>query len=60
MQYDSTSQSILLQPKNITDIKLYKASSTTQNKQAVEYKQVHFNNETSKTVKSMKITVVIK
>ena len=59
MGYDSTFKSIVLEPKNVTDIKLYKASNTTQTTKTVEYKQVHFNG-TSNTVKSMKITVVIK
>ena len=59
IDYDSTLQSIVLKPKNDTDIKLYKASSTTQTTKNVEYKQVYFK-ETLTPEKSMKVTVVIK
>ena len=59
IDYDSTLQSIVLKPKNDTDIKLYKASSTIQTTKAVEYKQVYFK-ETLTPEKSMKVTVVIK
>ncbi len=59
IDYDSTLQSIVLKPKNDTDIKLYKASSTTGAAKTAEDKQVYFK-ETLKPEKSMKVTVVIK
>ena len=57
--YDSELQSIVLKPKNDTDIKLYRASSTTGTAKAAEDKQVYFK-ETLKPEKFMKVTVVIK
>ena len=59
IKYESTLQSILLKPKEGSNIKLYKASSTTQTTKTVEYKQVYFK-ESSTPEKSMKVTVVIK
>lgn len=63
IDYDSTSQSIVLQPKEGSSIKLYRASSTTTAK-TVEDKQVFFAEpkESSSTTpwKSMKVTIVIK
>ena len=56
--YDGTSQSIVLQPKEGSSIKLYRASSTTTAK-ATEDKQVYFK-EATKPEKSMKVTIVIK
>ena len=61
IDYDSTLQSIVLQPKD-NNIKLYRASSTTGTAKAVEDKQVYFaeSHIDGLPEKPMKVTVVIK